>query len=69
MPKSGFRIMDSDMHVMEPHDLWLQHLPARYRERAPQLTPMDAFLAVPGLDDEARRKILWDNCARLYGLG
>ena len=30
---------------------------------------IDEFLALPGLDDEARRKILWDNCARLYGLG
>jgi len=30
---------------------------------------MDAFLAVPGLSDETRRKVLWDNCARLYGIG
>lgn len=27
----------------------------------------EEFLALP-LDDETRRKILWDNCARLYGL-
>ena len=25
--------------------------------------------ALPGLTDESRRKILWDNCARLYRLG
>lgn len=28
---------------------------------------MDTFLELP-LSDESRRKILWDNCARLYGL-
>ncbi len=28
---------------------------------------IDTFLALPGLSDESRRKILWDNCARLYG--
>jgi len=30
---------------------------------------MDRFLALEGLSDASRRKILWDNCARLYGLG
>ena len=29
---------------------------------------IDRFLALPGLSDAARRKILWDNCARLYGI-
>lgn len=29
---------------------------------------MDAFLSIAGLSDETRRKILWDNCARLYGI-
>jgi predicted TIM-barrel fold metal-dependent hydrolase len=28
---------------------------------------MKEFLALP-LDDAARRKILWDNCARLYDI-
>ena len=28
---------------------------------------MNEFLALP-LDDAARRKILWDNCARLYDI-
>ena len=43
MAKQGFRIMDSDMHVLEPHDLWSERLPARYRDRAPHLA------RVPGL--------------------
>ena len=28
---------------------------------------MEQFLGLP-LDNEQRRKILWDNCARLYGI-
>jgi predicted TIM-barrel fold metal-dependent hydrolase len=28
---------------------------------------MEQFFSL-ALDDEARRKILWDNCARLYGI-
>ncbi len=30
---------------------------------------IEHFLELPGLSDTARRKILWDNCARLYGIG
>jgi predicted TIM-barrel fold metal-dependent hydrolase len=29
---------------------------------------IDAFLALEGMRDESKRKILWDNCARLYSL-
>jgi predicted TIM-barrel fold metal-dependent hydrolase len=29
---------------------------------------IDTFLALPGVSDESKRKILWDNCARLYTL-
>jgi predicted TIM-barrel fold metal-dependent hydrolase len=29
---------------------------------------IDAFLALEGVSDESKRKILWDNCARLYSL-
>ena len=29
---------------------------------------VDKFLAMEGLSQAAKRKILWDNCARLYGL-
>ena len=28
---------------------------------------VSAFLELPGLSDESKRKILWDNWARLYG--
>ncbi|MGH7834579.1 MAG: amidohydrolase family protein [Candidatus Binatia bacterium] len=29
---------------------------------------VDSFLSIPGVGESARRKILWDNCARLYNL-
>jgi predicted TIM-barrel fold metal-dependent hydrolase len=29
---------------------------------------LDEFLEIPDLSDANRRKILWDNCARLYQL-
>ena len=35
--KQDYRIMDSDMHVLEPHDLWLERLPEAFRERAPRI--------------------------------
>jgi predicted TIM-barrel fold metal-dependent hydrolase len=29
---------------------------------------VDTFLSLPGISEESRRKILWDNCARLYNI-
>ena len=37
MAKRGYRILDCDMHVIEPHDLWLEYLDPAFRERAPQI--------------------------------
>ena len=28
----------------------------------------EEFLGLPGISDQSKRKILWDNCIRLYGL-
>ena len=30
--------------------------------------PAAEFLALEGISDESKRKILWDNAANLYGL-
>jgi predicted TIM-barrel fold metal-dependent hydrolase len=49
MAKRGFRIMDSDLHTMEPD-------------------AMNEFVALEGVSDKTKAKILWDNCARLYPL-
>ena len=35
MAKDGFRVMDSDMHVFEPADLWQRYIDPAYVERAP----------------------------------
>jgi predicted TIM-barrel fold metal-dependent hydrolase len=35
--KSGFKIVDSDMHLREPADLWERYIEPRWRERAPRI--------------------------------
>jgi predicted TIM-barrel fold metal-dependent hydrolase len=41
MAKAGFRVMDSDIHVMEPHDLWQRYIEPGFRDRAPRFAPLD----------------------------
>ncbi len=36
MAKDGLKVLDSDMHVMEPPDLWERHIDPAYRDRAPR---------------------------------
>jgi predicted TIM-barrel fold metal-dependent hydrolase len=36
MTKHGFKVMDSDMHVMEPPDLWERYLSPEYRAMSPR---------------------------------
>ena len=36
MAKNGFKILDSDMHVMEPVDLWERYIDREFRHRAPR---------------------------------
>src|SRR5262245_21306376 len=33
MAKQGFKILDSDMHVMEPPDLWERYIDSKYRSQ------------------------------------
>src|SRR5262245_8868657 len=35
--KSGFKVMDSDMHLREPRDLWDKYMEPEWRERAPRV--------------------------------
>ena len=35
MAKNGFKAMDSDMHVMEPCDLWQRYIDPSFADRAP----------------------------------
>ena len=34
--KQGFRVLDSDIHVMEPGDLYLKHMDAKWGDRIPR---------------------------------
>jgi predicted TIM-barrel fold metal-dependent hydrolase len=38
MAKQGFRVMDSDIHVTEPRDLWVKYIEPRFKDQAPQFT-------------------------------
>jgi predicted TIM-barrel fold metal-dependent hydrolase len=45
--KNGYKAMDSDMHVMEPADLWQRYIDREYADRAPAgLTRHNRDLAV-----------------------
>lgn len=36
MAKNGFKIFDSDMHIMEPPDLWERYIDPEFRPKAPR---------------------------------
>ena len=36
--KHGFRVLDSDLHTMEPDGLWEQYLEEPFRKFAPRFT-------------------------------
>jgi predicted TIM-barrel fold metal-dependent hydrolase len=49
--KQGLRVMDSDLHVIEPPDLWQRYLPERFRSRAPvgsRMGPRDISVLIAG---------------------
>jgi predicted TIM-barrel fold metal-dependent hydrolase len=54
MSKNGFRVLDSDMHVLEPPDLWQRYIDPRFRDRAPQGVTSenvtDLRTVMPGLE-------------------
>ena len=37
MAKQGFKVMDSDIHVDEPPDLWANYIDPKFREQAPNV--------------------------------
>jgi len=36
MAKNGYKILDSDMHVFEPHDLYLKYMNPKWSDRIPR---------------------------------
>ncbi len=37
-----FKVLDSDIHIIEPADLWQRYIDAEFRERAPSGLTEDA---------------------------
>src|SRR5688572_12027583 len=35
MAKGDFRVLDSDMHILEPADLWQRYIDSRFKHLAP----------------------------------
>ena len=51
MAKNGFKVMDSDMHITEPPDLWQRYIDPTFKDRAPKLVnryPGDGEVEVEG---------------------
>src|SRR5574339_353799 len=67
MAKNGFKILDSDMHIMEPPDLWEKYIDSRFKSRAPRgLTSKnvrDLRLAHPDGTEWARKTPSTGNAA------
>ena len=40
--ETGFKVMDSDIHVREPRDLWVKYIEPRFKDQAPQFIPNGA---------------------------
>ena len=45
--KDGFKILDSDMHLREPGDLWDKYMEPEWRERAPKILSSTARSSAP----------------------
>ena len=64
MAKNGFKVMDSDMHIMEPPDLWQRYIDEEFRSAAPRgLTSenvRDLRIVLPGLEtaDEEQGRVV-----------
>ena len=51
MAHNGFKVIDSDMHVVEPWDMWLRYIEPEFKDRAPtglQEYMLDLGLVVDG---------------------
>ena len=57
MTKQGFKVMDSDMHVLEPPDMWQRYIDPEFRSIAPVgLTAKIAARPVKATSLKPRRK-------------
>jgi len=42
MARDGFKVMDSDMHIFEPPDLWERYIDPKFKDRAPKCATGEA---------------------------
>ena len=68
MAKSGFKILDSDMHIMEPPDLWERYIDKQVQDRAPRgvtsSNVRDLRMVYPDGREWARQTTRQNNSAR-----
>ena len=59
MAKNGFKVLDSDMHILEPPDLWQRYIDPKYRDIAPQgvvsQSVTELRTVMPGVDPPPRK--------------
>ena len=48
--KNNFFVMDSDFHMMEPHNLWDRYLEDRFKAQAPKITPNPHVAGIVGME-------------------
>jgi predicted TIM-barrel fold metal-dependent hydrolase len=68
MAKRGLKILDSDMHIMEPPDLWERYIDSKYKSQAPRGVTSenvrDLRLVYPDGREWARKTTRKNNSAR-----
>jgi predicted TIM-barrel fold metal-dependent hydrolase len=72
MSKNGFKVFDSDLHVIEPVDLWQRYIAPEYRSRAPVglVSPniRELGVIIPGLPEPRHGTLSGKNFERLQKL-
>ncbi len=80
MAKPGMKLMNSDMHIIEPPDLWERYIDPAFKDRAPKEWTGHANPSVLEVDGTVYPKsgtkpatndqTMYDkvNCIRLYGI-
>ncbi len=68
MAKNGFKILDSDMHVLEPADLWQRYIDPEFRDRAPRgllRSPLEVGVELEGKNLGLEGKG-WESLRQVY---
>ena len=69
MSRNGYKVMDSDMHVVEPSDLFERYLDARFADRAPRISRAPGKRGGAFLFEGCRLPTCdVDNPHRMYGM-